>query len=173
LEKPKFEFQQLELPKHLSSSMPKTPNEKNDVDFRANISDKYTGNTSKAHKKYMLLGYFFLFTFLGIIAGYFLHQWQLTLGNSPKKPLNAQKTSIKAQNTVKYTEKQVIKKPTYFNYYDSIIFLNDVKGKKIVVSKGFDEYIKKNKIIVKSDGFYYNLFCPDLYKNYSVGDSIL
>jgi len=63
-------------------------------------------------------------------------------------------------------------KPTYINFYDSIVFLNKVKGSKIVVSKGFDEYLKKNKLIVKVDDNYYNLFCEDLINNYSVGDTI-
>lgn len=68
--------------------------------------------------------------------------------------------------------KKVLSKPEYINYYDSIVFLNKVKGSKIVVSKGFDEYLKKNKLIVKVDNNYYNLFCEDLISNYSVGDSI-
>jgi hypothetical protein len=176
LEKPKFEFQQLELPKHLSSSLPQQPNKKTDDGFRVDTCERYTLNTHKTNKKQLPYGYFILFTTIGLITGYFIHHWQSTLNNTlPKStntPLNFKKQAISTQIVVDSSRKQYFKKPSYINYYDSIIFLNDVKGPKIVVSKGFDDYIKKNKIIVKSEGYYYNLFCKDLYSNYSVGDSI-
>jgi hypothetical protein len=62
--------------------------------------------------------------------------------------------------------------PKYINYHDSIVFLNDVKGEKKVVSKGYDDYLQRNKIIIKSGNFYFNCFCDDLFKNYQIGDII-
>lgn len=63
-------------------------------------------------------------------------------------------------------------KPIYFNYYDSVVFLNNHTDNKVVIAKGFDEYIKKNKLIIKSGKYYYNCFCDDLYDVYKPGDVI-
>ena len=64
------------------------------------------------------------------------------------------------------------KKVVYFNYFDSVVFLNDWKGAKVVVSKGTDDYIKQERLVIKSDGYYFNCYCKDLVTNYVVGDSI-
>lgn len=80
------------------------------------------------------------------------------------------KDSIWTENSI--IQSDTANTPIYRNYFDSIVFLNDVKGEKIVVSKGVDEYLKKDKIIVKSNNTYYNCFCKDLVKFYEVGNKI-
>ncbi len=172
MEKPKFEFEKLELPKPVSSSE-NYHLIKNDGTFMdSNVI------STKKHKLFPFV-YLIPFTIIGLVAGYYARElnntdWKFTINGkiSPKVEqlvLNSTKNTV---NHLDSAKKITVKKPIYFNYYDSIIFLNDVKGSKIVVSKGYDDYIKKDKIIVKSDGYYYNIFCKDLYHNYAVGDSI-
>lgn len=169
-----FEFHKLELPKQISEEYQST-NDKVDNDIFMDFHKTPYIQQSKPFP----YGYLILFTIIGLMAGFYAHEWRDYWIKSIKKHQNSENQSIISQKTVKVpaneldsTQKIIAKKPVYFNYYDSIIFLNDVKGSKIVVSKGFDEYIKKDKLIVKSDGYYYNIFCKDLYSNYSVGDSI-
>jgi hypothetical protein len=175
LEKPKFEFQKLELPKQLN--------------YRHQSTEDKTENATKTvgtKPKPSSYGYLPLFTVICLTTGYYVHNstnW-LQLINAeilPKTLILAhnQKKNDMIQAIISDSTKQVSHEkvdrhpPVYFNYYDSIIFLNDVKGCKIVVSKGYDDYIKKDKIIVKSEeGYYYNIFCTDLYSNYAVGDTI-
>lgn len=91
---------------------------------------------------------------------------------------NAKPTKVIAQKTIqspipiKQDSTETEKPPKYINYHDSIIFLNDVKGEKRVISKGYDDYLKKNKLIIKSGNHYFNCFCNDLYENYKVGELI-
>lgn len=176
MEKHKFEFQKLELPKQISSStIPQHPNQQTDDGLTMSVGDTNTPHAQIANKTKFPYGYLILFTIIGLVSGYFTHQWQSSLHQTSKPiivekilPKQAINTIVKADST----NKQVNEKPVYFNYYDSFKFLNDVKGSKIVVSKGFDDYIKKEKLIVKANGYYFNLFCKDLYSNYVVGDSI-
>ncbi len=86
-------------------------------------------------------------------------------GNNPSpRPLVV--ASSKPKNTSK------VKTAVYFNYFDSVVFLNDWKGTKVVVSKGNDEYMKQDRLVIKSDGYYFNCYCKDLIVNYVVGDTI-
>lgn len=83
----------------------------------------------------------------------------------------AQKT-IQITKPIKQDSTETEKSPKYINYHDSIVFLNDIKGEKRVISKGYDDYLKKNKLIIKSGNYYFNCFCNDLFENYKVGDVI-
>lgn len=103
---------------------------------------------------------------IGIICGILGYGLSLLTNSTFQKPITTKKAILAKKSVVQS------KKPTFFNYYDSILFLNQVHGKKKVVSKGFDDYIKKNKLIVKAGDYYYNLYCDDLIDNYTVGDSI-
>ncbi len=157
MEKNKFEFKKLELP-------PK------EILIKENTSlDIILNNREKSYKHKQTSNFQFAYLFMTAIVftivGYFLHHIL-----EPAKPIS----TINSTNGLKIDSNHVEKaqKPTYFNYFDSMLFLNQVKGTKKVVSKGYDDYIKKNKLIVKANDYYYNLFCEDLINNYEVGDSI-
>lgn len=160
MEKNKFEFQKLELPQK--------------VLIRETIQDIPVNQSNNEHsiqekqQKTKILGYYALTAIIFTAAGFQLHKYFFSEISSTKSNQIAQRVVNKPSNDTK----KVILKPTYINFYDSIVFLNKVKGTKKVVSKGFDEYLKKNKLIVKVDDNYYNLYCEDLISNYSVGDSI-
>lgn len=160
MEKDKFKFQKLELP-------PQVLNRETIQD----IPDNQTNNehsTQVKQKNTKTLGYYALTAIIFTATGFQLHKYFFSETLNNKNIRIVQRTIIKpSTDTTK-----VLSKPTYINFYDSIVFLNKVKGKKKVVSKGFDEYLKKNKLIVKVDDSYYNLFCEDLISHYSVGDYI-
>lgn len=145
----KFEFQKLELPQQILE-----PNK---------IPTNDNSSTQRNNKN---IGYYLAFMAFGMILGYFGH------ATIAKAPISYSNQRISPVLLPKLPPDSTNIKPKYFNYYDSIVFLNQVKGQKIVVSEGYDDYIKKNKLIVKVGGYYYNLFCDDLMRAYSVGDSI-
>lgn len=163
MEKTKFEFQKLELPQQVLNK--ETVQEIPDNPIYNGHSIQSKQDSPKR------IGYYALTAIIFAASGYQLHKYFFTEESNKSMPISIQKDTI----VVTKAEIKALKdttKPTYINYYDSIVFLNKVKGTKIVVSKGFDEYLKKNKLIVKVDDNYYNLFCEDLINNYSVGDSI-
>lgn len=162
MEKNKFEFQKLELPLQVLNR--ETVQE---------IPDNHICNersTQERQQNAKTLGYYALTAIIFAAAGYQLHKYFFS-DTTPTKSIQViQQISVKtnpSNDTLK-----VSSRPVYINFYDSIVFLNKIKGHKKVISKGYDEYLKKNKLIVKVDDNYYNLFCEDLISNYSVGDSI-
>lgn len=160
MEKNKFEFQKLELPQQVF-------NRKTAQD----IPDNQTYNehsTQEKRQNAKILGYYALTAIIFTAAGFQLHKYFFSEIPNTKTIQVIQQTTVKPSNDMI----KVISKPAFINFYDSIVFLNKVKGSKKVVSKGFDEYLKKNKLIVKVENNYYNLFCEDLISSYSVGDSI-
>lgn len=160
MEKNKFEFQKLELPRQVLNRK-----------IIQNIPDNHINNghsTQEKQQSRKTLGYYALTAIIFTAVGYQLHKYFFSETPNTKNIQVIQQTIVKPSNDTT----KVLSKPTYINFYDSIVFLNRVKGSKKVVSKGFDEYLKKNKLIVKADGNYYNLFCEDLISSYSVGDSI-
>lgn len=164
MEKNKFEFQKLELPKRvlIKETVREIPG--NPINNEHSIQQR--------PKNIKNIGYYALTAIIFTAAGYQLHQYFSSQENNKKivKPEN-----ITSNNVAIQPKKDTIKpisKPTYINFYDSIVFLNKIKGTKKVVSKGFDDYLKRKKLIVKVNDDYYNLFCEDLISNYSVGDSI-
>lgn len=169
MENHKFKFQKLELPKQVSQANEHLSNSKK-IDRRLFMDPHTSKKNTTSKEKYTLRGLFILIAAICIGLIYYIYVVNNTL-NTILKKTDANPKAIKFIKKIIIPQKTT-KKPIYFNYYDSIVFLNDVRGTKIVVSKGFDEYIKKDKIIVKSDGYYYNVFCKDLYSNYAVGDSI-
>lgn len=154
MEKNKFEFQKLELPKEILIESVQTSPIKKPI-IKEITQDKASN-----------LGYYAMIAISCFCIGYYLH----TFFNPIQKIKATESKSVQEIPETVQIKKE--SKPTYFNFYDSIIFLNQVKGTKKVISKGFDDYIKKNKLIVKNGDYYYNLFCEDIYNNYSVGDSI-
>jgi len=163
LEKTKFEFQKLELPQQVldKKTVQETPD--NPIYREHSIKSKQDSPNK--------IRYYALATIIFAASGYQLHKFFFTAESNTSRPIRIQKDTIVIEQAVIKIPKDTTK-PTYINFYDSIVFLNKVKGSKIVVSKGFDEYLKKNKLIVKVDDNYYNLFCEDLINNYSVGDTI-
>lgn len=87
------------------------------------------------------------------------------LNGSNSSNLVVPKKTLKAENPLK-------KKPVYFNYFDSVVFLNDWTNEKVVVSKGIDEYVKQERLVIKANGYYFNCYCKDLLGAYAVGDTI-
>lgn len=160
MEKNKFEFQKLELPQHVLNR-----------DTVQDIPDNQTYNEHSTQEKQQnakILGYYALTAIIFTAAGFQLHKYFFSEIPNPKIIQVIQQPIVKSSNDTT----KVLSKPAYINFYDSIVFLNKVKGTKKVVSKGFDDYLKKKKLIVKVNDDYYNLFCEDLISNYSVGDSI-
>lgn len=160
MEKNKFEFQKLELPQQVL-------NRETVQDIPVNqINNEHSTQEKRQNAK--ILGYYALTAMIFTAAGFQLHKYFFSEISNTKNIQVFKQTIIKPLNDTT----KVLSKPTYINFYDSIVFLNKVKGSKKVVSKGFDGYLKKNKLIVKVEDNYYNLFCEDLISNYSVGDSI-
>ncbi len=162
MEKHKFKFQKLELPNFITTESEPLPE----------IRESNIFTSKNQQKKQYSYIYMAFITAICLMCVYYTYV---------KKSSNTQKIAISPKKLIKNTfstQKNLttptadIEMPTYYNFYDSFVFLNKVKGTKIVVSKGFDDYIKKKKLIVKANGFYYNLFCEDLIDNYAVGDSI-
>lgn len=145
----KFEFEKLEIPKTLSiepqQEFLKESVSKNDNSFI-----------------FWLVGLIVLFFI--ILALYFFYK-----NSYQNKPAN---TSIKVDSTKSPPIPKSKPKPVYFNYYDSVVFLNNHTDYKVVISKGFDDYMKKNKLVIKSGDYYFNCFCDDLYNAYQPGDVI-
>lgn len=163
MEKNKFEFQKLELPQQvlIKETVQETPGNP--------INNEHS--TQQQAKKLNNIGYYALTAIIFTAAGYQLHQYFSSQENN-KTVIPENYISNKVATQPKKDTIKAISKPVYINFYDSIVFLNKIKGKKKIVSKGFDDYLKRNKLIVKVDDNYYNLFCEDLISSYSVGDSI-
>lgn len=166
-EKERFSFEKLELPtkgkdfthpiKPFLDTIPK--------EIKENNSEDSTSNTISTQKVVILS--VFSTILLSLIA-FGVFKW---LNKTENSKVVAQ-TTIPVATPIKTDSSVNEMPPKYINYHDSIVFLNDVKGEKRVVSKGFDEYLKKNKIIIKSGKNYFNCFCNDLFENYKVGDII-
>ncbi|MCU0325726.1 MAG: hypothetical protein MUF45_10800 [Spirosomaceae bacterium] len=145
----KFEFEKLEIPKSLSTE-PQTEILKESVSKNNNSFG------------FWLIG--FVVSIILIFALYYF------ITNTFKKKI--QNTSIKVIPIKNHPITKSEARPVYFNYYDSIVFLNKHTDNKIVISKGFDDYVKKNKLVIKSGNYYFNCFCDDLYSTYKPGDVI-
>ena len=94
----------------------------------------------------------------------------IVLSISFLKGSNSKKTIKMAPKTI--LKKTTPKKPVYYNYFDSVVFLNDWQNKKVVVSKGTDDYVKQERLVIKTDNHYFNCYCKDLLSTYAVGDTI-
>lgn len=158
LKKDKFEFNKLEIPRTLSiETQPENTNTEITID-----SEKKEGKN-----RIWLIALIVFCLLIAIFSIYFIMQ---PTGVRQKMARKTASASYKPSKTTKTLKTDT--KPTYFNYFDSIIFLNNHTGNKVVISKGFDEYIKKNKLIIKSGQYYYNCFCDDLFEVYMPGDRI-
>lgn len=163
MEKNKFEFQKLELPQQVLNKETVQEIPDNPIYHEHSVPQKQGSPKT--------IGYYALTAIIFAATGYQLHKYFIVEESNKSRPISIQKDTVVAKKTLIKASKDTTR-PVYINYYDSIVFLNKVKGTKIVVSKGFDEYLKKNRLIVKVDDNYYNLYCDDLISNYSVGDSI-
>lgn len=168
-EKERFAFEKLELPTKIKEFA--HPNQTfldiSSPEKKTEIHNESTSKNFSTPKLILLVA--LVIIFLALIS-LLLINW---LSNQKEKPTKviAQKT-IQIPKPIKQDTIETEKKPKYINYHDSIIFLNDIKGEKRVVSKGYDDYLKKNKLIIKSGNHYFNCFCNDLYENYKVGEII-
>jgi hypothetical protein len=103
LEKNKFEFQKLELP------------------MKAIYQDDSSELIEKNTKKVSNIGFCLI---IGIICGILGYGLSLLTNSTSQKPITTKKAILAKKSVVQS------KKPTFFNYYDSILFLNQVHGKK-------------------------------------------
>lgn len=168
-EKERFAFEKLELPTKI-----KEFTHSNQTFLDIPIQEKKTELHKESPSKQFSTQKLIIFGVLGIIIlgliTLLIINWS---GNQKVKPTKviAQKI-IQTPKPIKQDSTETEKPLKYVNYHDSIIFLNDVKGEKRVISKGYDDYLKKNKLIIKSGNHYFNCFCNDLYENYKVGELI-
>lgn len=150
----KFEFQKLKLPK------------KGDEQIKSPPYHDIIITQEKAIKRYKTLIFIFTFILSLVLISYI---YLLS-----KKKVTEKKQSLEVSKVVtdSIPNKSTHQQPVYRNFFDSIVFLNEIKTEKIVVSKGIDEYLHQERLIIKSGDNYYNCYCSDLIKYYKVGDKI-